>query len=99
MLKWHVRGRYFGTVLVIKREFIRIVMADLRVAVCRMRFYHGVSKPLENLLFFFIGCRRSLKFHTFKVLLLKAFAWTMCTRACFPSVLKRKYQTIKISIT
>ena len=38
MLKWHVRGRYFGTVLVIKREFIRIVMADLRVAVCRMRF-------------------------------------------------------------
>ena len=34
MLKWHVRGRYFGTVLVIKREFVRIVMADLRVAVC-----------------------------------------------------------------
>ena len=39
MLKWHVRGgRYFVTVLVIKREFIRIVMADLHVAVCRMRF-------------------------------------------------------------
>ena len=38
MLKWHVRGRYFVTVLVIKREYIRIVIADLHVAVCRMRF-------------------------------------------------------------
>ena len=37
MLKWHARGRYFVAVLVIKREFIGIVMVYLRVAVCRMR--------------------------------------------------------------
>ena len=83
MVKLHAHGRYFGVVLVIKREFIRIVMAHLRVAVTVSDFYHGVSKPLENLLFFFIGCRRSFKFHTFKVFLLKAFTWTMCTRAFF----------------
>ena len=57
MLKWHVRGRYSVTVLVMKREYIRIVIADLRVAVCVCDFHDGVSKPLENLLFFFIGCR------------------------------------------
>ena len=83
MLKWHVRGRYFGTVLVIKREFIRIVMADLRVAVCRMRFSPWCIKTTGKPTILFIGRRRSLKFHPFKVLLLNAFTWTMFTRACF----------------
>ena len=56
MLKWHVRGRYFVTALVIKREYIRIVIADLRVAVCRMRFSPWCIKTTgkPTILFFWL---------------------------------------------
>ena len=65
MLKWHVRGRYFVTVLVI--NFIRIVMADLHVAVCRMRFSPWCIKTTgkPTILFYWLQVKFEMS-HTFK---------------------------------